>query len=165
MKKFLSFLFVVLLGLSLGGVVFADATYTSTNNGKSTNVDYAFGAIVDQTNGYTQHVDSEGAAYVQEKVNEVVEMIGTNDTYAGTTVKSGACRLKSITFGGPTAAAGDYLLVYDATSATGTPKFDVSVGTAKDTNTVVIPGGVKMATGIFAKSTTSTGVATITYDD
>lgn len=164
MNKLLLALFAVMV---MAGVSFADATYTSTQNIKGGNADYGVGALVDQTNGYTNHVDSEGAAYVQEKVNEVVEAIDSNDLNVGTLVKSGACRLKSIIVGGPTGAAGDYVLVYDALTATGTPKFDVSVGTAKDTIVVNIPGGVKMATGIFIEQggTAATLVATVAYDD
>lgn len=164
MKK----LFLALLSVILtAGLSYADATYTSTTNVKGGNADYGYGATVDQTNGYTQHIDSEGAGYVQEKVNEVVEAIDSNDLNVGTLVKSGACRLKSIIVGGPTGAAGDYVLVYDALTATGTPKFDVSVGTAKDTIVINIPGGVKMATGIFIEQggTAATLVATVAYDD
>jgi len=163
----IKFLLALLAVVAMAGQLYADSTYTSTTNIKGGNADFAVGANVDQNNGYTQRIDSEGAAYVQEKVQEVVEAIDANDLYSGTTVKSGACRLSSITFGGPTAAAGDFLLVYDNTSATGTPKFDISVGTAKDTVFFVVPGGVKMATGIFVKqgSGGSSGVATVTYDD
>ncbi len=164
MKKLL---FVLLSVILTAGLSYADATYTSTTNAKGGNADYGYGAAVDQTNGYTQHIDSEGAGYVQEKVSEVVEGIDSNDLYSGLTVKSGASRLNTIVFGGPSSVAGDFLLVYDNTSATGTPKFDVSVGTAKSTVVLSIPGGVKMATGIFAKvnGASSGSVATFAYDD
>ena len=161
------FIFALLAYLAMAGLVFADATYTSTNNAKGGNADYGYGAQVDQTNGYTQHIDSEGAGYVMEKVNEVVELIDAGDLANGTAVKSGACRFKGIAFGGGNAAAGDYALIYDASSATGTPKFDISVGTAKETIVLSIPGGVKFSTGIFVKAdaVTDASVATVWYDD
>lgn len=164
MKKLLFALLSVIL---TAGLSYADATYTSTTNIKGGNADYGYGATVDQTNGYTQHIDSEGAGYVQEKASEVVEAIDSNDLNVGTLVKSGACRLNTIIVGGPTGAAGDYVLVYDALTATGTPKFDISVGTAKNTIVVNIPGGVKMATGIFIEQggTAASLVATVAYDD
>ena len=163
-KLFLALLAVV----AMAGLVFADATYTTTNNAKGGNADYGFGAVVDQTNGYTQHVDSKGAASTQEKAQTLVECIDTNDMYSGCSVLSGAGRLTTITYGGPNAAAGDYMLVYDNTSASGTPKYDISVGTAKNTVTINIPGGAIMSTGIFAKAGTTAStasVATFTYDN
>lgn len=165
MKKLFSILFAILLGFVLVGSVFADATYTTTNNGKSANIDYSYGAVIDQTNGYTQHVDSEGAAYVQEKVQ--TSAVATGATLdSGTAMVSTACRVSGILYGGTSATAGDYVLIYDAASATGTPVFDVSVGTAKSTVPVIIPGGVKFSTGVFADSNDSSGTAlTILYDD
>lgn len=163
MKKLILALLSV---VAMAGVSFADATFTTTTNAKGGNADYGYGAQVDQTNGYTQRIDSEGAGYSMEKVKEVVELIDSGDLATGTTVKSGACRFYGITVGGSNSAAGDYALVYDATSATGTPKFDIATGTAKNNVILNIDGGVKFTTGIFVKgSATTTAVATVWYDD
>ena len=161
------FIFALLAVMAMAGLAFADATFTSTTNVKGGNADYGYGATVDQTNGYTQRIDSEGAGHVMEKVNEVVEAIGSGDLANGLLVKSGASRFKGIAFGGGNSAAGDYVLVYDALTATGTPKFDIGVGTAKDSIILSIPGGVKFSTGIYiiSDSVTDASVATVWYDD
>ena len=55
---------------------------------------------------------------------------------AGEQAVTGQCNVQSITYGGPLATALSYLLVYDNTSATGTPVIDISIGTAGETVTV-----------------------------
>ena len=53
------------------------------------------------------------------------------------------------------ASAGDRIDVYDALSATGTPKFEVEVGVAKSTIIINIPGGTVFSTGIFVDVTSA----------
>jgi hypothetical protein len=171
MKKLFLALLAVLL---VASVCYADATPTSTTNIKGGNADYAVGAIVDQTNGYTARVSSEGAVSTIEYPNEQGNTIATADGIlfhaAGKTIKTGACRLRSIIYGGPTAAALDYVLVYDAATATGTPVLDLSIGVAGVTTVFNMPdGGLEMATGITVKSDGATvahgDIVTVIYDD
>lgn len=83
----------------------------------------------------------------------------------GVAAVTGSCTLYSLTVGGGDIAAGGYLLVYDAASATGTPKFDIAVGTAKNTIPVYLPSdGVGFTTGIFLDSSSDTVFATIAYE-
>ena len=162
MKK----LFLTLLAvMAMAGFVYADATYTSTTNIKGGNADFAVGGVVDQTNGYTQRIDSEGAAYVQQKAQTLA--VSTTSLTVGESLVTGAARVSTITYGGPTANAGDYVLIYDALTATGTAKFDISIGTTKSTVTINIPGGAIFATGIFADGagTAHSSVLTVTYDN
>jgi len=163
------FIFLLLVALVFIPVkLWADATYTSTTTPKACTVDYCSSggvAVVDVQNGYTQRVDSDGAAHVQEKAQTIA--ISTSSLTTGELLKTGACRVGTITYGGPTSGSGDYVLIYDALTATGTAKFDISIGTAKTTFSLVIPGGAKFATGIFADGapTAHASVLTITYDD
>ena len=161
MKKIL----YVLLALSLAaGVAWADATWTSTVTPKAGRNDYMSGggvAVTDPTDGYVQQVDSDGAAQTIEKAQTIAQ---STALFGGTALVSSACRVSTITYGGNALAAGAFVLIYDAASATGTAKYDISVGTAKGTEHLVIPGGAIFSTGVFAQSD-SAGHITITYDN
>lgn len=178
MKKL--YLLVLLVSLfCLPTLVFADATDTSTINAKSGSIDYMSGgsvAVTDQGSGYTQQVDSYGAASVVNRpAFHTASTIASADGIAYHTsyknLVSGACRVMKIVVGGPQSAAGEGALVYDALTKTGTPVFDVSVGTAQNTITIDLgPGGVKFDTGVTVASTLSPSpanedVVTIVYDD
>lgn len=150
----------------LSGVAFADATTTSTTNGRNMTNDKGVNmgiAVVDASNGYTQNIDSTGAAKVQEKSATISSSTGST-LNTGTALYTGACRVKSVTVSGYGTAAGDYVLIYDAASATGTPVFEATVGTAKETVTIAIPGGVNFTTGIFADSNSNMVHAAVAYD-
>ena len=166
-------LFLVLLAVVLmAGNVWADATATSTLTPKSGKLDFMSGgavAVTDQTNGHTLHVDSAGAASVMEYPKTIATGTAA-EVYTGAgggkAMVSSACRVSSITYGSANSAAGDYLLVYDAASVTGTPKFDLSIGTAQSTEHFVIPGGATFSTGVYAIAYGTNGInATITYDN
>jgi len=169
MKKVV--LLSVLLLVAICFAVYADGTATSTLTPKSGKLDFMSGgavAVTDQTNGYTQRVDSAGAASVMAYPVTATRKTNTQ-VYAysggGVAAVSGACRLYGLVYGGPLSSAGDYLLVYDAASATGTPVFDVSIGTAKDTKSLIVPNGVTFSTGVFAVSYGGAGIElTVLYD-
>ena len=74
---------------------------------------------------------------------------------AGTALVTGRCFGKTLIATSDTASA--YLLIYDATSATGTP-IDVPLGSA-NTTTVVDLKDLEFGTGVFAKAV-DTGNAT-----
>jgi|24BtaG_2_1085350.scaffolds.fasta_scaffold07067_2 hypothetical protein len=67
---------------------------------------------------------------------------------AGNQLITGQCNLQSITVSGPHTTALDYLLLYDNTSATGTPKWDISIGTAGDTVFLKLNDS-EIATGLY----------------
>jgi len=169
MRKLSLFVVLVLAGLFLlPTVIFAaDSTYTSTATGKGGNIDYSSGgtiAVTDQLGGYTQHVDTTGAALVREKGKTIAQANGaTLDT--GTAMVSSACRVSSITVSGPTSSAADTVLIYDAASATGTAKFDVTIGTTGETIHLDFPGGAIFSTGVFADASANDLWITITYDN
>lgn len=80
----------------------------------------------------------------------------------GTQLVTGQCNLQSITVSGFDTTAGDYVLIYDGTDATGTAKFDVTIGTAK--GTVSIPlHDTEFGTGVFAASNSDTVHISIEY--
>lgn len=80
-------------------------------------------------------------------------------------VYTGACTVFGITVSGASAAAGDYAFIYDNTTDSGTPKFEVCIGTAKDTEIVDIPAdGVSFDNGIYVKHSTGQVFTTIIYE-
>lgn len=84
---------------------------------------------------------------------------------AGTALVTGRCYVQSITIS-QASTVGDYLLLYDATSATGTAKYDISVGVAKET--IHLPlHEAEFGTGVFADAVETTPAmhVTIEYTD
>jgi len=71
----------------------------------------------------------------------------------GTAMVTGQANVQSITVSGASSVAGDTILIYDATSATGTPKFDITVGTAKETIVLKL-NDAEFGTGLFADANT-----------
>jgi hypothetical protein len=65
----------------------------------------------------------------------------------GTALVTGACNVQSITVS-QAVTAGDYLLIYDAASATGTPKYDIEMGTSETKHLVF--NDAEFGTGVFA---------------
>lgn len=163
MRKFLLLIAAVAL---MGGVAFADATFTTTINGRNMSTDKGVNqgvAVVDASSGYTQNVDSRGAALVKQ-VSSVISASTGATLNAGYALYSGASRISSVTCSGFGTSAGDYVLIYDDASATGTPVIECTVGTAKDTNSIVIPGGADLTTGIFADSNSNAVHVSVSYD-
>lgn len=163
-KRILSILLALLL---VPAVVWADATATSTLTPKAGTQDFISGgavAVTDQTNGYTARVDSAGALSVMEYPKTIAQATGKT-LNSGTALVGSACRVSNIIVSGAATAAGQYVLLYDAASATGTAKFDISVGTAKGTIDITIPGGATFSTGVFADSSANPIHVTITYDN
>lgn len=71
----------------------------------------------------------------------------------GTALVTGQCNVQSITVSG-LATAKEYVLVYDAITATGTAKYDITVGTAYDT--VHLPlHDAEFGTGVFVDGVTA----------
>lgn len=160
MKKLI---IALLLGLIVPSLVFADSSYTTTKAGRGVNGQQGISnvaAIADGSTGYTARVDSKGALETKEKPCSVATVAG-QDAVALT----GAYRVYSITAAGTAVAAGDKIDIYDALSATGTPKLEISVGTAKNTNQVVIPQGMQFTTGVFVDQSANNMLVSICYDN
>lgn len=121
-------------------------------------------AVADGSSGYVADVDVRGSLSTREYPKQVASSTG-GTLLNGTALVSGACYVYSITISGPGTAAGDYVLIYDAASATGTPKFEASVGTAKDTNDISIPGGAIFSTGVFADANSTMVHCAVVYDN
>ena len=165
MRKTLSFIVALLF---IGGVAFADATATSTLSGRSATTGKGINQVVangDASNGYTQNIDSRGAASVQEYPSTIGSATG-GTLNTGTMIYTGAARITSVTCSGLVTSAGDYVLIYDtASDASGTPIIECTVGTAKDTNSIYLPpGGVQVDNGIYADSNASAVFVSVSYD-
>lgn len=91
--------------------------------------------------------------YYADNPSSVAVASGTT-LNTGTQLITGQCNLQSIILGGPNVVAGDYVLLYDNTSATGTPKLDVAVGV--NASTISIPlHETEFGTGVFANASSS----------
>ena len=102
-------------------------------------------AIGDASSGYLAEVNSEtGAVSVTRSARAVTSQ--TEDAL----VYTGACKVQLIQVRG--IAAGDLVLVYDALSASGTPKFDIAIAVANDSKCINV-GGASFATGIYVDHT------------
>ena len=134
----------------------ADARTASTGKGIS-----QVNGLGDLSSGNTAEIDSDGNVYTRSGSATVVSSTGAT-LNTGTAIVGAACNVESITIGGVGTAAGDYVLIYDAASATGTPKFEISVGTAKDTRTIDVKGGA-FATSVFADSNSDNVFLSVVY--
>lgn len=166
MKKLRLFI-ALLVGLFLApSLVFADATITTGRNIRTAGADQGFTsttAIGGARTGRVLEIDNRGSASVFEYPKTLSSTTGK--TLAdGTLIRTGAARVTSITVSGLATAADSNVLIYDALSATGTPKFEITLATAKDTVHINIPGGAIFSTGIFADSSTTTVHLALTYD-
>jgi len=169
MNKKLTFIILCLVVIAFASpaLVLADATETDTRQAKrgggSQGINYMV-TPADASKGYTQHIDSAGAASVMEYPKTIVASTGST-LNAGVALVSSACRVSTITISGTATSAGAWVKIYDAASATGTPKIEISLGTAKDTRTITIPGGATFSTGVFADSSENLVHLSVTYDN
>ena len=137
--------------LLLVSVIFATGAYAA-DNVRSANFAGVDAVVVsDASSGACAEIDSDGSVQVQNFGSDLIavsyEGLTSGSATPGELLYTGACRVHSITVTG--VSAGDYVEVYDALSRTGVPKFDPKVGTANDTTTIALPGGVAFSTGIY----------------
>lgn len=152
MKKF-SFVLSLLMVFLLSTGAFAEATKARTAT-IGTGIEQVNG-IGDLSSGYTAEVNSNGGVATTRKAVAVTSQVGDALVYTG------ACYVQGINFYGVT--AGDRLAVYDALSATGTPKFDPAV--AANTSSVTVDCfGAPFATGIYVDASAATMFSTVIYD-
>ena len=152
MKKFI---LIALLAMALAIPSFCFAADNAHALAVSKDVDQVV-AIADSSSGAVAEVSStSGALNVAGRAQAVTLQVGDGLLYTG------ACRIQTLVFSGVTAA--DYVQIFDALTATGTPKFDIKMGTAS--NTIVVNcAGAPFATGIYADANAATGVTTAVYD-
>ena len=152
MKKFI---LIALLVMALAIPSFCMAADTAHAVAVSSDIGQTV-AIADASSGVLAEVSStSGALNVAGRAQAVTAQLGDGLIYTG------ACRVQTIVFAGITAA--DYVQVYDAVTATGSPKFDIKMGTASDTKSICL-GGAPFATGIYVDANASTGYTTVVYD-
>ena len=158
---------VLLLVLGLVGIVYADTLVTSATRARAAATDKGLSqvdGIGDVSDGYTAEVSSAGAISVMEYPKKVAAATGVTLS-TGTALVGSACRVYSITCSGFNTATGGYVLIYDAAAASGTPVFECTAGTAKETVNISVPGGAIFSTGVFAVSNAYTSHIAITYED
>ena len=168
MKKLLLVLLSILAvaGLVIGQSYATTTPSTSSTKARAASLDKGLEQVVgvgDVSGGDTVEVDNRGSMSVLEYPKTVTASTGPT-LNTGAALVTGAARVHAVVCSGITTSAGDYVLIYDALTATGTPVFECTVGTAKDTNEIVIPGGANFATGVFADSNASTVHAAVIYD-
>jgi len=166
-----SFIFVLslLVLLYCASFAFAAAVKSTTATARTASVSSSgveqVVAVADGASGYTQNIDVRGSSSVREYPKQIVSVTGKTLNDGAAALVSGECYISGIIVSGTSVTAGDYVLIYDALTVTGTAKFDISVGTAKNTIPISIPGGVKFATGVSADSSADAIHLTLIYDN
>jgi len=152
MRKF-AILISLLIALAIPLSCFAaDSSRAAAVSGK---IDQII-AIGDGSSGYLAEVSSgSGALNIAKRTQAVTSQVGDALVY------SGACRPQTLTVS--VDRAGDYVLIYDALTATGTAKFDIKVGTANSALSIDL-GGAPFATGIYVDAYSNQTATTVVYD-
>jgi hypothetical protein len=114
-------------------------------------------AIGDASSGYLVEVNSNTGAMHTVPSAQAVGVAAWSDTL----IYTGACRIISISIAG--ASAGDYAMIYDAVTATGTPKFDPRIAVNTSSLTYYI-GGAPFATGIYVDVQDTEVFVSVVYD-
>lgn len=178
MKKFhifaLAFLMMVMFGVSAFAATKADSASLANgimsvggvadlSSGDTQEVDtYGNAAVEVKSNGNTLAIDSSGNAAVElqgDSANEFVTKSVSYKTSDGAAY-NGAATVYGVILA--SATAGDKVMLYDASSATGTPVFDISVA-ANTTESVFIPGGVAFSTDVYVDVIGTAPIAMIVY--
>lgn len=159
-------LIVVGLAFLLTGSVYAAATKADRSRFGSS----AQPNLTDSSNGNTVDISANGDLVTRPRAKSIYAKAGADITIANSLNEqgiSGSTALFSLSFTGDN--AGDTIVVYDGTSASGIPKFEIECGTAKQTVTIPLAGGAAFATEIYVKYYNTGGSATtdfvsLTYD-
>lgn len=138
MKKL--FILALLIAMAVPCYAATKATQASMDKGISGGVV----GVGDLSSGDTAEVSDSGSVNTVARSKAITNQNGDGLAYTG------ACRIQTILVSG--VSAGDSVVIYDALTATGNPKFDIFVGTAADTKVVVL-GGAPFATGIYVDAT------------
>ena len=131
----------------------ADARTASTGKGIS-----QVNGLGDLSTGNTAEIDDNGNVITKEFTKSIVS--GYEDVNAVAT----ACKVYSIILtGDASASAGDSVIIYDALTATGTPKFEARIAAAGGSSQINIPGGVTFSTGVYVDITDGNDYFTVVY--
>lgn len=156
MKK-LIFIATLLVVLSLAFYAEAADSARSVDRGES-GIEQTV-ALADMSSGAGVEIDSDGN--IKNKP-WAATYIGALD---GTVTITGACTVYGIyLYGDASSTAGDYALVYDALTVTGTPKFDISIDVAKGSASYTFPVGVKFTTGVTVDVIDGNAFCSVVYD-
>ena len=159
MKKLSALIIAVIFAMAFASYVYAgsaDARTASTGKGIS-----QVNGLGDLSSGNTAEIDSDGNVYTRSGSATVVSSTGAT-LNTGTAIVGAACNVESITISGVGTSAGDYVLIYDALTATGTPKFEITAATAKETLTIPTYGAA-FATSVFADSNADNVFLSVVY--
>lgn len=157
MRKLFTFFVMALAVMTFVSYSYAGSADAKISSAGGNGIVYVNG-MGDLSSGNTAEIDSDGSVSVKEY--PLPSVSGFGDQAA---LVSGACVVKNIIVNG--VSAGDSAYIYDALTVTGTPIFDITVGTALDTKVVPIPGGRSFSTGVSIDATDSDVKTTIVYDN
>lgn len=157
-------LFAVLVALLIAPqLVRSEAIQTSARNARTGSISNGINQVVgigELRGGDTWEIQNTGAGLTREYPLTIATVQGTDADATGA-----AARVHFVNVAGSTMAAGEYVNIYDAASATGTPKLEISIGTAKESRSVVIPGGLTFSTGVFVDQSANNMLVTIGYEN
>lgn len=157
MRKIFLFALLFVLAICMPALAATNAKSASLGQGILT-----VAGIGDLSSGNTAEVDSDGDLRVSEVSTIAVSSGVTLNT--GVALVSTACKVQGITISGASSTVLDSILIYDAASATGTPKYDISIGTAGETVSLNTHGAT-FSTGVFADASASNMHITIEYNN
>ena len=156
MKKLSALIIAVIFAMAFASYVYAgsaDARTASTGKGIS-----QVNGLGDLSTGNTAEIDAGGNLMAKEYTKSIVS------GYADINAVAEACKVYSIILtGDASASAGDSLIIYDALTATGTPKFEARITAAGGSSQIAIPGGVTFDTGVYVDITDGNDYFTIVY--
>lgn len=130
----------------VGCVTMAEASTKARTATIGKGIAYVSG-FADLSTGNTAEIDAQGSL----QTSDLTSCTGSGVTHADSLVLTGAGTLNNVTF--TSDAANDWLCIYDNTSATGTPKVDLILGTANET--IVAKLDLNIATGIYCATATA----------
>ncbi len=128
------------------------------STGNTVEIDENGNMAVELFGGANQmEIDANGSVQVKNFTKSVV-----TETGDGTDLCDGAAIVYSITiYGDPNSSAGDAIMVSDGENFV----FDISIGTAKDTNQILFPGGIAFVYDVVIDAIDDNVYTTIVYSD
>lgn len=120
----------------------------------------------DLSTGNTVEVDDDGNLQVEinDAERQTIYAATGNTATGGVAVVSAASNVTMLTISGSATSAGDYVLLYDAASATGTPKLEATIAVTGETYSITIPGGANFDTGIWMVTKDNAVHASVAYN-
>lgn len=141
---------LVLVAANVSAATTADTARAASTAGQAENIV----AVTDGQSGALLNIDPQGSAQVSEFTEECSDI-----KHISSQILAGSGRIGTITCNSATAES--YLLIYDALTATGTPKIDVQMDVANEQYTV--PLNFDIATGIYVDYSGSGTEGDVTY--